>query len=39
MMSENLLTVKEVAQKGMNEMSEKFRKNGGEIYHKTDAAE
>lgn len=27
------------AQKGMNEMSEKFREGGGEIYHKTDAAE
>ena len=35
--------VKEVAQKGMNEMSEKFRNSGGEIYqkntNKVDAAE
>ena len=31
--------VKEVAQQGMNEMSKKFIEEGGEIYHKTDAAE
>ena len=31
--------VKDVAQKGMNEMSKKFIEEGGEIYHKTDAAE
>jgi phosphomethylpyrimidine synthase len=31
--------VKEEAQKGMAEMSEKFKKEGGEIYKKIDAAE
>ncbi len=31
--------VREVAQAGMNEMSEKFRNSGGQIYQKTDAAE
>ncbi|MEG3619127.1 phosphomethylpyrimidine synthase ThiC [Magnetovibrio sp. PR-2] len=31
--------VKAVAQQGMNEMSKKFIEEGGEIYHKTDAAE
>lgn len=31
--------VKAVAQKGMNEMSQKFREKGSEIYQKTDAAE
>jgi phosphomethylpyrimidine synthase len=31
--------VKEEAQKGMKEMSEKFQKEGGEIYHKIDAAQ
>ena len=31
--------LKDVAEKGMGEMSEKFREQGGEIYHKTDAAE
>ena len=31
--------VKDVAQKGMNEMSEEFRKRGGKIYQKTEAAE
>lgn len=31
--------VKEEAQKGMKEMSEKFKKEGGEIYHKVDAAQ
>ncbi|MCW8914659.1 MAG: phosphomethylpyrimidine synthase ThiC [Magnetovibrio sp.] len=31
--------LKDVAQEGMNEMSEKFVEAGGEIYQKTDAAE
>ncbi|MBL4693375.1 MAG: phosphomethylpyrimidine synthase, partial [Magnetovibrio sp.] len=31
--------IKDVAAKGMNEMSEKFREQGGKIYHKIEAAE
>jgi len=31
--------IKDVAQKGMDEMSQKFREKGGEIYQKTEAAE
>ncbi|PHS79051.1 MAG: phosphomethylpyrimidine synthase ThiC [Rhodospirillaceae bacterium] len=31
--------IKEVAEKGMDEMSQKFREQGSKIYHKTEAAE